>query len=906
MNNTHFSKSMNGLVDLNADDIIATSVVTNSLEVTFSATAPTPSAGDSSTKIATTSFVTNHAASGYVTIGNPAQTITGDKSFTGLVTIPTATTVTSNTMAASTAYVKNNLLNYALTSALSSYASLSGTNAFTGLCTFNTTIPSSTLTPAASTDLITKGFADSAYLAIGGTASTATNVSVGVNNSSASVGALTFALNAGGTGAGAYNLKSTPFLTFQPSTGTITTKIVNADTFNGTSVNTVDLVTTGNISCAGSFVATNFLTNNITLTGSLSATNVTATLQLTGYNLTVNNLTDTQWLSVANQTSTNSLAVTNNTTSGDLTLTTGRINPYLSANIGISTATVAGFTAPLCGCNTQDGKYIYLIAGGGPYNLFGSNDYGKNLYLINSTNLSQITCICCSSNGQYIYAANGGTTAQMKVSNNYGISFSSQTLGSNGFVSIACNDNGFVIAVSSTSIFWFSQNAGGYFNNMSTFSANPISQIAYNWGNFNFFFNGAPTRMTYFPIAYTASTTMYLNQTVTLLNTVGYTLYGTNTNGITPFSPYPTFTGTGVALDKFTIPSNAFAATNIVFAATSGINTRTGSSTGTALTITATMTLQNAVVYFLIGAGIATNTTVTGTGVASTTYTMSISQSLTAVSIKFYPTSGSGNFTGIPAGSLQGFTDPLSNTTIFTTAPYANNTGLCCNGSTYSNTQSTGGISFSSDNGATWSNFITGNFLGSYVPPTVFPLYFYDTTQVIVSLTGSTYQTLASTSTCKYLGGSSNGRFVYFADSSGLNSLQNYLPLSFDGPAVFGGTLALQNFLPFQASSIAVTPWTLKFPLYNTYMLMLTSTMTVNLPSINFSSSGLAVNFVRCSTTAFALTLVPATGNGIMDFNTASVVTTLSLATTVSSVVIMSVALNSTLYSYGWVVISKA
>ena len=638
----------------------------------------------------------------------------------------------------------------------------------------------------------------------------------------------------------------------------------------------------------------------------VASNNITASNEITGYILTSTNLMQTQWFTCANTASTNNLAVTNNTTSGDLTLTTGRINPYLSANIGITTSTTSGFTAPLCGCNTQDGKYIYLIAGGGPYNLFGSTDYGKNLNLINSTNLSQITCICCSSNGQFIYMANGGTTAQMKVSNNYGMTFSSQTLGSNGFVSIACNDSGFAIAVSSTSIFWFTQNSGGYWNNMSTFSANPISQIAYNWSNFNFFFNGAPTRMTYFPIAYTASTTMYLNQTITLVNASSYTLYGTNTNGITPFSTYPTYTGTGSALDKYTIASNAFAATNIIFALTSNIFTRTGSSTTTTLTVTATMTLQSAVVYFLIGSGVASGTTVTGTGSASTTYTMSISQALTAVSIKFYPTSGSGNFTGIPAGSLQGFTDPLSNTTSFTSAPYANNTGLCCSGSTYSNTQSSGGISYSSDNGVTWTNFITGNYIGSYVPPTVFPLYFYDTTQIIVSLSGSTYQTLAATSTCKYLGGSSNGRFVYYADSSGLNSLQNYLPLSFDGPAVFGGTLAVQNYLPFQASSIAVTPWTLKFPLYNTYMLMMTAAMTINLPSISFSSSGLTVNFVRCSTTAFALTLVPATGNGIMDFATATVVTTLTLATTVSSVVLMSVALNSTLYSYGWVVISKA
>jgi len=860
----------------------------------------------SSTQLTTKSYV-DTAISGISTVSlSGTNAWTGTNSFN--TNLPTSTqSVTSASQLTTKSYVDTKA---ALLAA--------ATNAFLGNCSFNSYLPTSTVTPAGATDLITKTFADTTYLASGGTAAVATNVVVGINNSSTATAGIAFALNTGGTAAGNYNLKTTPFLTFVPSSGLLTTKKIVADTINATDV-----------TITGAFIAGSLLLNSLTVTGSLSATNVSATAtssaydvtatnnvtasnnitasnEITGYILTSTNLTQTQWFTCANTASTTNLTVSSNTTSGDLTLLTGRINPHLSANIGITTATVAGFTVPLCGCNTQDGKYIYLIAGGGPYNLFGSNDYGKNLYLINATNLSQITCICCSSNGQYIYAANGGTTAQMKVSNNYGISFSSQTLGSNGFVSIACNDSGFAIAVSSTSIFWFTQNAGGYWNNMSTFSANPISQIAYNWGNYNFFFNGSPGRMTSFSIAYTASTIMYLNQTITLVNGSSYTLYGTNTNGISPFSPYPVITGTGAVLDKYTIPSNAFSATNIIFALTSNINTRTGSSTTTTLTVTATMTLQNAVVYFLIGAGIVTNTTVTGTGVASTTYTMSISQALTAVSIKFYPTSGSGNFTGIPAGSLQGYTDPLSNTTIFTNAPYANNTGLSCNNNTYSNTQSTNGISFSSDNGATWTNFASGNFVGSYIPPSVFPLYFYDTTQIIISLTGATYQTLAATTTCKYLGGSADGHYVYYADSSGLNALRNNLPLSFNGPAEFGGTLAVQNYLPFQASSIAVTPWTLKMPLYNTYMMMLTSAMTVNLPSINFSSSGLTVNFVRCSTTAIAITLVPASGNGIMDFAAASIVTTLTLATTVSSVVIMSVALNSTSFAYGWIVISKA
>ena len=86
-------------------------------------TGVTQTAGDSTTKLATTAFVTT-AASTKANLASP--------SFTGTPLAPTATTSTNNTQIATTAYVKSNLASYAttsyLTTALSSYTPTASLN----------------------------------------------------------------------------------------------------------------------------------------------------------------------------------------------------------------------------------------------------------------------------------------------------------------------------------------------------------------------------------------------------------------------------------------------------------------------------------------------------------------------------------------------------------------------------------------------------------------------------------------------------------------------------------------------------------------------------------------------------------------------------------------------------------
>ena len=94
MNNINLSKSMNGLVNVNADDILATSVITNSLAVLVSASAPTPTAGDNSTKIATTAFVAAAAPAGVALLSGAA--------FTGAISAPSATVTGGVALSSST------------------------------------------------------------------------------------------------------------------------------------------------------------------------------------------------------------------------------------------------------------------------------------------------------------------------------------------------------------------------------------------------------------------------------------------------------------------------------------------------------------------------------------------------------------------------------------------------------------------------------------------------------------------------------------------------------------------------------------------------------------------------------------------------------------------------------------
>jgi hypothetical protein len=187
----------------------------------------------------------------------------------------------------------------------------------------------------------------------------------------------------------------------------------------------------------------------------------------------------------------------------------------------------------------------------------------------------------------------------------------------------------------------------------------------------------------------------------------------------------------------------------------------------------------------------------------------------------------------------------------------------------------------------------------------VFPLYFYDGNNVIVSQDGSTYVSLEATASCKFVGGSINGKYFYYLTNSALNVVQNNFGLQITAP-IIAGKMTLNQLYQFQASVLSGTPVTLAFPLFQTYLMQQTAATTVNLPAINYNNVGMVVCFARSSTTAFALTLTPASGNGILDFAGTSIATTLALASSVSSVSIASTTFSSTTNLFGWVVISKA
>lgn len=75
------SRSMNGLINVNANNGTFDSIEVNNLTVDIQANAPTPAFGDNSTKVATTAFVQSHTSSGFVTL-NTTQNISGEKTFT--------------------------------------------------------------------------------------------------------------------------------------------------------------------------------------------------------------------------------------------------------------------------------------------------------------------------------------------------------------------------------------------------------------------------------------------------------------------------------------------------------------------------------------------------------------------------------------------------------------------------------------------------------------------------------------------------------------------------------------------------------------------------------------------------------------------------------------------------------
>ena len=175
--NYGFEPTLDGLNNIDTDTTTATNIVCDTITVNSSSSVPTRTAGESTTNIANTTFVTNAittAGANYVDLTS-AQNITGAKSFntvlpTSTVTggpFPPGTLITNSYVDTVIAIERSNLL--------------AGTNAWTGTNTFNTNLPTSTQTVTSSSQLTTKTYVDGAITTGSSNLLAGTNAWTGTN-----------------------------------------------------------------------------------------------------------------------------------------------------------------------------------------------------------------------------------------------------------------------------------------------------------------------------------------------------------------------------------------------------------------------------------------------------------------------------------------------------------------------------------------------------------------------------------------------------------------------------------------------------------------------------------------------------------------------------------------------------
>jgi len=155
LSNTQINaRSMNGLVDIQANSGSFDEIDCNTLNVNLSATAPTiANPLDYSDNIATTEWVTNHAGVGYVTINTSQTLTTGIKTFTNL---PQSSAVPT---------LGNELVNKTFTDA--TYVDFVNNETIGGIKTFSS-LPQSSAVPTLGDQLTNKTFVDSAISTAGG------------------------------------------------------------------------------------------------------------------------------------------------------------------------------------------------------------------------------------------------------------------------------------------------------------------------------------------------------------------------------------------------------------------------------------------------------------------------------------------------------------------------------------------------------------------------------------------------------------------------------------------------------------------------------------------------------------------------------------------------------------------
>lgn len=107
--NYGFEPTLDGLNNIDADSSTTTNIICDTITVNTSSTVPTMTAGDNTTNIANTAFVTNAisgAGASYVTLTG-TQTISGQKTFSNANTFVTGNTVTDSIQASAVGTTQN-------------------------------------------------------------------------------------------------------------------------------------------------------------------------------------------------------------------------------------------------------------------------------------------------------------------------------------------------------------------------------------------------------------------------------------------------------------------------------------------------------------------------------------------------------------------------------------------------------------------------------------------------------------------------------------------------------------------------------------------------------------------------------------------------------------------------------
>jgi hypothetical protein len=220
--NYGFEPTLDGLNNIDANNSTTENIICDTIQIDVSGTAPTRTAGDNTTNIANTQFVSSaisNAGANYVDLTStqnisglktfdtvlPTSTITGgpfpsgtfatvgyvgtlitiergnfkaaNNAWTGTNTFNTNLPTSTQTPSTSTQLTPKNYVDSAITTGSSNL--LAGTNAWTGTNTFNTNLPTSTLTPTTGNMLCNKTYVDS--VSGGGVSLSGSNVWTGTN-----------------------------------------------------------------------------------------------------------------------------------------------------------------------------------------------------------------------------------------------------------------------------------------------------------------------------------------------------------------------------------------------------------------------------------------------------------------------------------------------------------------------------------------------------------------------------------------------------------------------------------------------------------------------------------------------------------------------------------------------------